>query len=150
MKATVKMFLSALAIVALTIITYYMIASLAGGINEMLEKSFGGAKSAFTILGLLTVLFLVWAWENWLQQRRDKAEASALLATVGPALVLVAGLAGWRWVLWSWEVLWIIPLLAPAVLAAVLLATTARRIFEDESPTTTPEKESQLDSLLEE
>jgi len=130
MSKTLKMFLSAMMIVTLTVIIYYTIAALGGGLDVLVQKAFGGALSALTIIGLLAGLGAFGRYLYWLSEHhaRDKANSGGH-AVIGVIILVVAAVVGIRWVQWGWGLFWLLPLLVPAVGGAWAITVIARRTF---------------------
>lgn len=122
-----RMFTLSLAVVVATIAVYWGIAALTGGPSSLLHKAFGGAVSALTIVGLIVALSMFGWYLYWLSARDHGGPA--VHALIGVAALVVAAIVGIRWVQWSFGLLWLIPLFAPAVLAAWLLSVIAKRLF---------------------
>lgn len=134
-KKELRMFLSTVAIVTTTIATYYVVASIAGGVNSLVAKAFGGLVSALSIVGLTTVLSLFGWYIYWLSERRSTGRArSGLHAVISVIVLITAAIIGLRWVQWGLSLFWLIPLVIPALLGAWLITMIARKTFTSLRP----------------
>ena len=133
MKALVKAVLSTLAVVTATIVVYGLIAHLAGGITELVEKTFGGFTSAISIVALMVLATGFGWWQFWLSEHRERSSARSLLyAVIGVVVLIIAAIIGLAWVDWSWSLLWILLLMVPAALTSWLIALLNRAVFGPE------------------
>ena len=138
MSKKLRMFLSTTMVVVLTIVTYYIIAAFSGGLEALVEKAFGGAVSALTIVGLLLGLGIFGWYTYWLSEHRASSKGSSgLHALASVAILVVAAIIGISWVQWSWKLLWVIPLLAPTLLSAWAISAIAERIYGSRDTETT-------------
>lgn len=117
-----KKFAINLTIVTATLITYGVITQLAGGLDRLVETTFGGWASALSII-LLILLTTVFAfWQFWLaEQQSASSRQSGLYALIGVIALIGAAIIGIQWVQWSWSLLWIALLAVPAVISSWLL-----------------------------
>lgn len=133
MKNLVKAILATLAVITATLIVYGLIAHLAGGIKELVEKTFGGYTSALSVIGLAVLATAFGWWQFWLSEHRERSSARSLLyATIGVVVLIVVAVIGITWVQWSWSLLWILLLMVPATLASWLIVLITRGIFGPE------------------
>lgn len=147
MSKTLKMFLSAMMMVILTIITYYTIAHFAGGVGALIQKAFGGLISALSIVILLSGIGGFGWYVYWLSERRSSGKTtSGLHAVISMITLVVVALVGIGWVKWSWSLLWLLPLLIPALLAAWAISAVAQNVYAISRPA--PDLQSSLDDLL--
>ena len=147
-KKALQMFLSAMVAVTLTVIVYYVIAALSGGLDVLVQKAFGGALSALTIIGLLAGLGAFGWYLYWLSEHRASGKAtSGGHAVIGVTVLVVVAIVGIRWVQWGWGLFWLIPLLAPTVLASWTLSLVSQKIYTEGEEARSTSTQS-LDDLL--
>ena len=148
MSKMLKMFLSAMVVVILTIIIYYVIATLSGGLDVLIENAFGGLVSALSMMGLLLGLGLFGWYTYWLSERRSSGKAtSGLHAVISMVILIVAAIVGINWVQWGWSLLWLFPLLIPTVGAAWAISAIAQNVYQD-TASSSEGQGSSLDDLL--
>ena len=132
MSKTLKMFLSAMVVVTLTTVIYYAIATLAGGLDKLIDNAFGGITSALSIIALLSMVGAFGRYTYWLSERRSTGKASSgLHAVISVVILIVAALVGINWVQWGWSLLWLFPLLIPTVGAAWAISAIAQNVYQD-------------------
>lgn len=132
---SVKMFIIALVTTIVATVVFWLIASWAGGLDSLGTKAVNGI-TMITALGL--ALLAGWGVYRGFVANPISGGIAALAGVANVALLCLAAVVGIKWVVWSWDLLWVFALVGPAVIAAAVVTASASSIYGSSRPSFTP------------